>query len=162
MKPVECEFEADVLSAVVQSRWPDRVDPELRAHAANCAICSDVAAIAYAIEAERDTVRAAATVPDAGRVWWLSRLRAKREAVETARHAITATQLVSLTCIVALLGACFGATSQWFQSALQSLILTLGAVDWRVTLAEHSLAAIGIATLVLLVPAVIYWALTED
>ena len=50
MPPVDCEFESEVLAAVVQSRWPDRVDPGLRAHAVNCAICSDVAAVAAAID----------------------------------------------------------------------------------------------------------------
>ena len=34
MKVFECEFEAEVLAAALQSRWPDRVDAQLREHAA--------------------------------------------------------------------------------------------------------------------------------
>ena len=28
MQPIECEFESEVLAAVVQSRWPGQVDGE--------------------------------------------------------------------------------------------------------------------------------------
>ena len=46
MRPIECEFEADVLAAVLQSRWPDRAEAPLREHAALCPICRDVARVA--------------------------------------------------------------------------------------------------------------------
>ena len=81
MNPVECEFEAEVLAAALQSRWPERVDDELRAHVAGCAICSDVIAIARALDDAREEMRASASVPDSSRVWWLAQLRARREAV---------------------------------------------------------------------------------
>src|SRR5579859_3208289 len=105
MKPVECEFEAEVLTAVLQSRWPDRMDAELRAHALQCEICCDVAGVAAAIEQGREEARSEAVIPDSGRVWWLARLRARREAAEAASHAITATQFVALTSVVGLLAA---------------------------------------------------------
>ena len=54
MKQVECEFEADVLAAALQSRWPDQVDAELRAHVAQCPICSDVVTITCAVDDARD------------------------------------------------------------------------------------------------------------
>jgi hypothetical protein len=38
MKRIECEFEAEVLMATVQSRWPDRVDAQLRERVSSCAI----------------------------------------------------------------------------------------------------------------------------
>ena len=69
MQPVECEFEAEVLSAVLQSRWPERADPALQAHVADCTICSDVAAVAGVIEDAREEMRAEVIVPDSGRVW---------------------------------------------------------------------------------------------
>src|ERR1700722_17820032 len=111
MKVVECEFEADVLAAALQSRWPERVDAQLRAHVAGCAVCADVAAIAVAVDAAREELSASAVVPDSGRVWWLAQLRARREAVETAGRPITAVQVIAVACAFGLLGACFGATS---------------------------------------------------
>jgi hypothetical protein len=162
MKPVECEFESDVLAAVLQSRWPDRVDAELRAHALQCEICSDVAAVAGAIDEAREEMRTAVVVPDSGRVWWLARLRARREAAEAASHAITATQVVALTCVVGLLGACFGATSIWFQSAIRAMAAGLAGVDMVALLAEHGALAAGMVVVLFVLPAAVYLAMGRD
>ena len=78
MQAVDCELEADVLAAVVQLRWPERVSAELRGHVAGCTVCSDVAAVAGVIDNAREELREFATVPDSGRVWWLAQLRARR------------------------------------------------------------------------------------
>jgi hypothetical protein len=162
MRPVECPFEADVLAAVLESRWPGRVDRELRAHASRCEICSDVAIVAGVMDGAREEMRAAVVVPDAGRVWWLARLRARREAAETASNAMTATQVISLTCIVALLGACFGATSLWFQSMLRSIALSIAAIDFKMLLAEHGALAAGMLVILFVVPAAVYWAIARE
>jgi len=169
MKPVECEFEAEVLCATLQSRWPERVDAELRTHVAGCAICSDVIAVASALDEARDEMRAHAVVPDSGRVWWLAQLRARREATEAAGRPITAAQVIALACAMGLLGACFGATSKWFQSTLgwaassvtglkmQALVPSASAL-----LAEHGALVIGAAAILLLVPAAVYLAVLRD
>ena len=65
MKPVECEFEPEVLAAVLQSRWPGRVDAALCEHVAECAICSDVAVVAGVLEGQGrldDRLRSASTI----------------------------------------------------------------------------------------------------
>jgi hypothetical protein len=169
MKPVECEFEAEVLSAVLQSRWPDRVDDELRAHVACCAICSEVEAVAGAFDGSLETLRASAQVPDASRVWWQAQLRARREAVETAGRPITAVQLVAFACAVGLLGACFGATSTWFQAALKRFASNAGSFDVAAFLAavskmfvEHGALVVGLVAIVFLVPTAVYVALGRD
>ena len=54
MKPIDCELESEVLAAVLQNRWPERVDASLREHVAACAICADVVAIAGAIDDARE------------------------------------------------------------------------------------------------------------
>jgi len=159
MPPVECEFEPEVLAAVVQSRWPHHADPALRAHAATCAICSDVAAVASAIGEAGDETRAAIAVPDSGAVWWRARLRARRDATQAAGRPITAAQVCALACAAGLLGACFGATSSLFQSVLHRI----AAVDWQSCissalslLAAHAALAAGIAAVLLLAPAAVY------
>ncbi len=78
MKPMECEFESEVLEATLQSRWPEQVDAQLREHVAACPICSDVVVIAAAIEQDREQMRAQAVVPDSGHVWRLAQMRARR------------------------------------------------------------------------------------
>jgi hypothetical protein len=169
MKPVECEFEAEVLGAVLQSRWPDRVDDELRAHAASCAICSDVVAVAGAFDGSLEEMRASAELPDASRVWWQAQLRARREAVKAAGRPITAVQLVAFACAVGLLGACIGATSTWFQAVLKRLASNAAGFDVAPFLtavstifAEHGALVVGLIAIVFLVPTAVYVALGKD
>jgi len=157
---VECQFESEVLSAVLQSRWPERVEAGLRAHVEQCAICSDVAAIAGAIDDAREEMRAEARVPDSGHVWWLAQMRARREAAAAAGRPITAAQVIAFGCAMALLGACFGATSAWFQSAfgrIQSLLPSTAAL-----IAGHGVLVLAAAAMVILVPAAVYLAALRD
>jgi hypothetical protein len=162
MRAVECEFEADVLAAALQSRWPERVDAQLRAHVAGCAVCADVAAIAVAVDAAREELSASAVVPDSGRVWWLAQLRARREAVETAGRPITAVQVIAVACAFGLLGACFGATSVWFQSAVRRMALGLADFDFKALLVEHGAIVLAMAAVLFLVPAAVYLAVGRD
>ena len=169
MKPVECEFESEALAAALQSRWPERVDAHLRAHVAACAICSDVVAIAGAIDDARQEMRARAVVPDSGRVWWLAQLRARREAAETAGRPITAAQVIAFACALGLLGACFGATSTWFQSALGRITSSVAGFKIQALLpsatalvAGHGALVLAMAAVLFLVPAAVYLAMLRD
>lgn len=165
MKRIECEFESEVLAAAIQSRWPDRVDESLREHVRTCEICSDVAVVAGAVDAARDEMRSSIVVPDSGRVWWLAQLRARREAAKTAGRPITAAQAVAFGCSVALLGACFGATSTGFQAALKWLAANVTGMDVGALvplLVQHGALAAGMLTVILVVPAAVYLALGKD
>ena len=169
MKPLECEFESEVLAAALQSRWPERVDADLREHVASCAICSDVAAIAGAIDDAREEMRACAAVPDSGRVWWLAQFRARREAVQAAGRPITAAQVIAFACAAGLLGVCFGAMSTWFQSALRWIASGVAEVDVgaflpsaAALLAQHGALALAMAAVLFLVPAAVYLAMGRD
>lgn len=156
MKPVECEREAEVLAVVLQDRWPERADDVLRTHVATCEICSDVVAIAGAIDDAREEMRAQAAVPDSGRVWWLAQMRARREASRAAGRPITAVQVIAFACAMGLLGACFGATSAWFQSALHRTAMSLAALRFQTFLAfasEHAFLFLGMGAILLAVPA---------
>jgi hypothetical protein len=163
MKPVECEFEAEVLAATLQSRWPERVDADLRAHVASCTICSDVVSIAGAVDDAREEMRASAVVPDSGRVWWLAQLRARREAAEAAGRPIAAVQVIAFACAVGLLGACFGATSTWFQAALGRMASSVAALPSATTLlAGHGVLVLAVAAVLFVVPTAVYLAMGRD
>lgn len=165
MKRVDCPFEADTLAAAVQGRWPDRVDCELRAHILGCEICTDVAAVAGALDNDRDELRSQVVVPDSGRVWWLAQLRARREAAQTAARPITAAQVIAFACAVALLGACFGATSTWFQAAVHTLSASVRDLDAHALiplLVEHGALAAAMLALFVLVPAVVYLTVSKE
>ena len=173
MNKIECCHESDVLAAVIQSRWPERVDAELRAHVATCEICSDVAAVSSAIECAREESAEYTAIPhalpDSGRVWWKAQMRARREAVEAAGRPITAIQVAAFAFAVALMGACIGATSSWFQAGLKGTWAAIKGFDMATfipyatgLIASHALLFTCIAAMVLVVPVAVYFAVAKD
>jgi hypothetical protein len=167
MKPVDCELESEVLAAVLQNRWPHQVDAGLRTHVAVCAICADVAAIAGVIDDAREEMRLQATVPDSGRVWWLAQMRARREAAQAAGRPITVAQAIAFACAVGLLGACFGATSAWFQSSLRHAASSVAALRFQSILpvafvAGHAALLLAMATILLVIPAAVCLAILRE
>jgi len=169
MKALDCELESEVLAAVLQGRWPARVDESLREHVAACAICADVVAIAAAIDNDREGMRAQAAVPDSGRVWWLAQRRARREAAQAAGRPITVAQVVAFACAMGLLGACFGATSAWFQSSLRRTLSSVAAFKFPTLLpialafvAEHGAMLLAMATILLIIPAAVYLTMLRE
>jgi hypothetical protein len=165
VNPFECEFESEVLAAVVQSRWPERTDPALRAHVSSCVICSDVALVAAAMEESRETLPPP-VVPDSGRVWWVAQMRARREGAKAAGRPITAAQVLAFALAMGLMGACFGATSLWFQNALQQMGSSfdwkeLGAMAVAAMTAHAPLVALAVA-LVIAIPGIVYWVVARD
>ena len=168
MRLVECEMECEVLDAVVQGRWPERVDAGMRAHVAACGICADVVTIAGTIDQAREEMREAVALPDSGRVWWVAQMRARREAAQTAGRPITAAQVIAFACAMGLLGACFGATSAWFQAALLRAAAALSTFKLHAALllvsafvSEHAILLLAIAGILLAVPAACLTALRE-
>jgi hypothetical protein len=160
---IDCPFEEEVLAAAVQSRWPDRVDAALRAHAAGCAICSDLAAASTAIGDAQGEIRGLVTVPDSGRVWCVAQMRARREALKAAGRPITAAHVIGLACVAGLLGACFGATSVWFQSALRWIASSTALLPSATALVvQHGIVAAGAAVVIFVVPAAVYLAMGKD
>jgi hypothetical protein len=169
MKPIDCEWESEVLAAVLQDRWPERVDASLREHVAACAICADVLAIAGAIDNDREQLRAHAAFPDSGRVWWLAQMRARREAAQAAGRPITAAQVIAFACAMGLLGACFGATSAWFQSALRRTTSSLATIRFQTLIpfagmfvAQHGALLLGMAAILLVVPAAVFLTMLRE
>lgn len=118
MAHIECVHESDVLTMVTTGRWPERAPAELREHAASCEVCSDLAVIAVAIEADAAAGPIPA-VPSAGTVWWRAQIRARQEAARVVVRPITAAQALSLAALFGLAGAVFGATASWFQGAVR-------------------------------------------
>jgi predicted anti-sigma-YlaC factor YlaD len=155
---VECQFEAEVLSAVLHGRWPHSADRVLLQHVAGCKICSEVAAIAATFDsAQHDPPP---TLPDSGRVWWLAQLRARREAVRAANRPILVTQIMGFAWAIGLIVTCLGAALAWFQSSSQEIKTLL--VSATSLAAEHAAILLCAATLVLLLPAAAYLALGRD
>jgi hypothetical protein len=153
-----CDFEEEVLAAALESRWPQGVDAPLREHAGACATCSEVALAARAIRQDRQDLCASAPIPDSGRVWRQAQLRARREAIAAADRPITIVHMITFACAAGLLGACFGATSEWFQATLKRIL----ANPLAALFGEHLLLGAGMAAALLLLPAAAYFALARE
>ena len=164
MTRYDCEFESEALAAALQCRWPERATAELRAHVAECRLCSDVVAVAAEFDNAREESRTAA-VPDSGHVWRIAQLRARREDAAAAMRPIGAAQVLALGCVFGLIGACFGATSTWLQSLLPWIVSALSGPNVQVLLArvaEHGALIVGTAALTVLVPAAVLFAALRD
>lgn len=166
MNPFECQFEEETLAAAVSGRRPDAA---LQAHIEVCSICGDLARLAPEFDEASARLRSQIRVPDASRVWWMAQLRARHEAAHEAGRPITAAQIIAFTCSITLLGACFGATSSWFQAMLARLADSLSAEPFRNALAfaaslvsGHLLLAAVAAGAVLAIPAVVLLAVSRE
>jgi hypothetical protein len=170
MKAFECPCEPDLVDAIQASRWPERVDPALSAHVAECPVCRDVATVAPAVIDAADSP-ADIHLPEAGAVWLRAQWRARAEAERTATHPITAAQAAAIGGVAAVSGALFGATSGWFQTGLSGVVRVFGQVgSWLPTsvspdavtglVAAHA-AIVGAAVAVLLAPVAAYFVTRE-
>ncbi|MDE3195760.1 MAG: hypothetical protein KGN84_05420 [Acidobacteriota bacterium] len=162
MQPVDCPFESEVLAAVMEGRWPEATDDRLRDHASGCFICSDTVLVAGEIDNARREARVDVIVPDSTRIWWGAQLRARREDLQTASRPITAAQSIAGACAAGLLGACFGATSAWFQSALKWAGAGAGGIDVTDLIARHGALAAGVGAVLFLIPAAAWLALRRE
>lgn len=163
-----CPRELEVLQAV-ECRSQRTLSDELRRHIAACPVCSDLATIAAAFDGARQNLIATAALPDAGRVWRQSQLRARQQAIRSAGRPITAAQLVSFGAAMGLLGAYVGATSTGVQSALawfQRQAPGLDSLAWMAAVsgfvADRWLYFAVLAGVVILLPSAVCWALSRE
>jgi hypothetical protein len=178
MRSIECAFEPDVVLGVRTGRWPERVDDDLRRHAATCPVCADAIvvtrAMAEAAAMDDEVAAADLRLPSAGAVWLRAEVRARAEAARTATRPITWAQVAAIVCLAAAAGALFGATSSWFQHGLSRAWNAVAAIDVRMfsgaplaapvvaALSEHMLLGCVLAAFVLLTPVAIHLAAKED
>ena len=173
MRPRECSHELDVLDAVSTGRWPSRVDADLRAHVATCAICADVVTVAAAFEAEPATLPVDHHLPESGLIWWKAQLRAREDARRTAGRPITIAQAIAFASCLGIAGALFGATSAWFQAWIGQVKLLIATIptpslpsitlpaSFATTIAEHGILVATIVAFLVLAPVTVFWVTRE-
>ena len=114
MTPVECGRETDVIDAITAQRWPERVDEELRAHVAQCAICADVADVASALREDHDVAWAeAARLPSADVIWFRAQARARADASRQAARPIAIMQALGLASATGVISLLIGVVAYW-------------------------------------------------
>jgi hypothetical protein len=134
----ECVHEQDVLDAAATGRWPNRVDADLRAHVASCAICADLAEIAPLFAADRDAAWQEADVPSASAMWWRAQMRARREAAEKVARPMVLVQRAALAYAGVALFAMGVLLGPWIRAWARTVS---GFVAW-LTPTREALAAV--------------------
>jgi hypothetical protein len=119
MKSPTCSREPEVVAAVLAGCVSD----SLRAHAAGCPVCGDVARVAALVHDDFSRAQREANVPTADVVWLRARIRAREEAARIAARPIVFTQAIAVAALIGLLvsaGSRFSLGS-WTRSALDGL-----------------------------------------
>jgi predicted anti-sigma-YlaC factor YlaD len=160
MTRTECERQDELLDALSADRWPERCEPELRAHAGSCAVCRDLLAVAAAFRDDLARDPEPHPLPSAGVVWWRIQRRAREEAARTAARAATIVQFSMVAAAIAFALTIVGVGS-------------LASPEWRAFTTElgaaaHSIAQWGVPVLLVLVtwvalaPVALYLMITEE
>jgi hypothetical protein len=152
MSRMECLREQEVLDAVRCGQYSD----ELRTHAGQCAICSDVVEIATVLREDFEGEIAHARVPSAGLVWWRAEIRSRQEAVRTVSRPITWVQAFGGACTAGVAIALFSRAWPWLKHAISQIdVSTLSIAQWSLLFA----AAIA---LFIVAPVAMYLVLSDE
>lgn len=105
MKP--CSHHEDLLNALRAGHWPEASSPELRAHVATCARCTEQARLHTAFRAERSSAMRTFPPQSPALLWWKAQLRQRHRAMEQLQRPAAvlpiATGVASLLVLIAVL-----------------------------------------------------------
>lgn len=126
MKQKSCPQEAAVARAVRAGQWEEA----LRAHAAGCTYCREVAQAAGWMQSLARSPEEEAALPGAGLVWWKAQLAQKLEEAERAQKPLRVMTAVAEA--VAALGVTGLAAWNWplVQGLLIGLLASLSPELW--------------------------------
>lgn len=164
----ECRLEEEVLAALNEGRDAELLPARISEHLVGCESCANLAAMVLALREERRRLVAFAPVPEAGAVWRRVQRRAWSEAAAAAGRPITAVQVLAFAGAAGVAGACFGATSEWFQGVFGRAAAWLWAALPAAPAAAGTLAwpwvflGLMLAAVFLLAPAVIIFVLVSE
>ena len=137
-----CGREGDVAQATRSGAW----SAELKSHAAQCAVCGDVALVVGALVKERSRPIAGDVVADAGLVWWRAQLQARHRATERATRPIAVVEV--LTLVVATAAGMLALARVWPQ--LQASLSAEAMAPLSGLGARLALGAAGVLAILLL------------
>lgn len=146
----ECVRETQVLNAL-----DAHFDDELLAHVSSCVTCTDLVAVAHAILDDASAIALDAPIPSSGGVWWRIERRSREEAALKAARTVNAVQ-VGTVAIAALLAVILLGGMPAIRGWGADLAVAIPLVEWAPPM------LLGVATLLILTPVAIYYALTEE
>jgi hypothetical protein len=162
MNFTECNHESEILRAVNSGLWAEPANEMLRKHAESCAVCSDLASVALALQDDYASASQNVRIPSAGLIWWRTELRARREAVRKAERPITWVQAFGGACAAGVLLALLGRAMPWFKQSMTELFQSTESPLIDVLTQNHLLLSLTLGVfLLVLAPVAIYFALSD-
>jgi predicted anti-sigma-YlaC factor YlaD len=159
---MNCEHELEIVSALMDGRWPEGCDPSLTAHTASCALCAELLTVAGAVRNEHQLALQEAAPPPSGLVWWRAQRRARQEALATASRAITTVQATTVSLAAAIALTVIGFTRETWLGWVgrMSDVLYFGGYDLPPS--TTLMLGIAFAATVLLAPVAVWLAVSHD
>jgi hypothetical protein len=110
-----CEHETEIRQLLDRGHWPQAAPSELRVHAADCRICSELILVTQSFRGARSASMNVPQLPPPGVLWWRAQLRRRNAAVERINKPILGAQIfaLSITLIVAAGLIAFQAKQSW-------------------------------------------------
>jgi len=99
-----CNHLDEVRQALHNGHWPAASSPELRAHVAACARCTQEVLLTTAFQQARSDGIAASQPAPASIVWWRAKARRREEALRKATRPVLAAQIFALLVVLATVG----------------------------------------------------------
>ena len=145
-----CSRESDTAGAASAGEWSE----ELRAHAADCSVCRDVALVAGALGADQRCPPTDLPVASAGRIWWMAQLRARRTAADRALRPISVMELVAIAVMVPVaagaLSSAFPVVAAWLaELRVVSVVAEIGGYATLPGMTVAASAALAVLVLAL-------------
>ncbi|MEO8683016.1 MAG: hypothetical protein ABI665_28480 [Vicinamibacterales bacterium] len=165
----ECPREQEVVNAVLSGVWASIDDDEVAAHAAQCEVCGEVAAIAAVLREDAEHARREVVVPVAGQVWWRAAVRARLERTQAATQPMTLMHGLTAAIAVGLLLAILGMAWPTLTGGVEMLksLVTIGPPSGDVTgamlaaLRQSFTLALVVTAGLIITPIAIYFALSD-
>jgi hypothetical protein len=99
-----CDHLDELRQALHSGHWPAASSPELRAHVASCARCTQEVLLTTAFQQARsETVAPSQPVP-ASIVWWRAKARRREAALARAARPVFAAQVFAILVVLATVG----------------------------------------------------------
>ena len=99
-----CTREREVRELLLRGQWPQAAGEELRAHAAGCRTCTDVALVMEALLAVKSQSANAANPGSPGVLWWRAQLRRRKAAMERIDKPIVGAQIFAFGITILIAG----------------------------------------------------------
>jgi hypothetical protein len=114
-----CSQEKELAAALQEERWPDAVDPALRAHVDACRSCGELVLVAQTLRQSRNEAAQQAVLPAPGALWWRAQMRRRRGAVERMTRPIAVVEKLAFASVV----LCLLCLAAWQWSPISEWVL---------------------------------------